>query len=85
MNRLRRNTVTIDRPFRLSNGTRNHPAGEYEITIAEETFGDLMLEAFRIVSTTIYLPETTGQIGLGEILEIDPLELEHLMQKQALD
>ena len=45
MNRLRRNTVTIDRPFRLSNGTRNHPAGEYEITIEEETFGDLMLEA----------------------------------------
>jgi hypothetical protein len=44
-----------------------------------------MFEAFRRVSTTIYLPVTTGQIGLGEILEIDPQELEHLLRKQALD
>ena len=84
MNRVRRKTVTIDRPFRLSNGSRNHPAGDYEIT-TEEPVGDVMFEAFRRVSTTIYLPVTTGQIGLGEILEIDPQELEHLLRKQALD
>jgi hypothetical protein len=85
MNRLIRKTVNIDRPFRLSNGTRNHPAGDYEITIEEEPLGDLMFEAFRRVSTTIYLPETTGQIGFGEMLDIDPRELERLLQKQALD
>jgi hypothetical protein len=85
MNRLRRKTVSIDRPFRLSNGTRTHPAGAYEITIEEEPLGDLMFEAFRRVSTTIYLPETTGQIGFGEMLDIDPRELERLLQKQALD
>ena len=85
MNRLRRKTVTIDRPFRLSNGSRNHPAGDYEITTEEEPVGDVMFEAFRRVSTTIYLPVTTGQIGLGEILEIDPQELKHLLRKQALD
>ena len=85
MNRLIRKTVNIDRPFRLSNGTRNHPAGDYEIAIEEEPLGDMMLQAYRRVSTTIYLPETSGQIGFGEILEIDPRELEHLLQKQALD
>ena len=85
MNRVRRKTVTIDRPFRLSNGSRNLPAGDYEITTEEEPVGDVMFEAFRRVSTTIYLPVTTGQIGLGEILEIDPQELEHLLRKQALD
>jgi hypothetical protein len=85
MNRLSRKTVSIDRPFRLSNGTRTHPAGNYEITIEEEPLGDTMFEAFRRISTTIYLPETTGQIGFGEILDIDPRELQHLLQKQALD
>jgi hypothetical protein len=45
----------------------------------------MMFEAFRRISTTIYLPETTGQIGFGEILDIDPRELEHLLQKQTLD
>jgi hypothetical protein len=85
MNCLIRKTVNIDRPFRLSNGTRNHPAGDYEITIEEEPLGDMMLQAYRRVSTTIYLPERSGQIGFGEILEIDPRELEHLLQKQALD
>jgi hypothetical protein len=85
MNRLSRKTVSIDRPFRLSNGTRTHPAGDYEITIEEEPLGDMMFEAFRRISTTIHLPETTGQIGFGEILNIDPRELEQLLQKQALD
>ena len=85
MNRLSRKTVSIARPFRLSNGTRNHPAGDYEITIEEEPLGDMTFEAFRRISTTIYLPETTGHIGVGEILDVDPRELEHLLQKQSLD
>jgi hypothetical protein len=85
MNRLSRKTVRIDRPFRLSNGTRTHPAGDYEITIEEEPLGDMMFEAFRRISTMIYLPQRSGQIGFGELLNIDPHELEHLLQKQALD
>jgi len=54
-------------------------------SIEEEPLGDMVVQAYRRVSTTIYLPETSGQIGFGEILEIDPRELEHLLQKQALD
>ena len=85
MNRFSRKTVSIDRPFRLSNGTRTHPAGDYEITIEEEPFVDAMFEAFRTISTTIYLPQTSGQAGSDELLNIDPSELEGLLRKQALD
>jgi hypothetical protein len=85
MDRLTRRIVSIDRPFRLSNGTRTYSAGNYEITTEEEQLGDVMFEVFRRVSTRIYLPPDRGRIGIGEILEIDPLELEQLVRKQVLD
>jgi hypothetical protein len=85
MNRLRRKTVSIDLPFRLSNGTRTHPAGKYEVTMEEKPLVGMRGGAFRRISTTIHLPETAGQIGWDETLDIDPRELQRLLQKQALD
>ena len=83
MNQSKESIVRIDRPFRLSNGTRTYPAGDYEITTEHEQLGDFTFEAFRRVSIRIYLPPVSGQIGIGEILEIDPLELENLTSKAS--
>ena len=66
MNRLRRKTVTIDRPFRLRNGTRNHPAGDYEITTEEEPFGDLMFEAFRRIRQQFICQKRQGRLASGK-------------------
>ena len=83
MNQSKESIVRIDRPFRLSNGTRTYSAGEYEITTEHQQLGDFTFEAFRRVSIRIYLPPVSGQIGIGEILEIDPLELENLTSKES--
>ena len=83
MNQSKESIVRIDRPFRLSNGTRTYSAGEYEITTEHQQLGDFTFEAFRRVSIRIYLPPVSGQIGIGEILEIDPLELENLTSKAS--
>jgi hypothetical protein len=54
MERVTRKIVRIERPFRL--GEENNPAGDYEVTTYEEPLGDLMYDAFRRISTKIYLP-----------------------------
>ena len=84
MNKFTKKIVHVDHPFRLSNGTRTYPAGDYEVTTEHEQLGDFTFEAFRRISTRIYLPPVSGRIGIGEILEIDPLELESLLQSKSL-
>jgi hypothetical protein len=59
------------------------PAGIYEITTTEETIGDFVYEAFRRVSTTIFLPPRARDHGMGQIIETDPTELELLTQPTA--
>jgi hypothetical protein len=81
MERLTRKIVRIDRPFRLAN--TSNPAGDYEVTIEEEQLGDLMFEVFRRISTKIYLPPSDGRIGIGNFVEIDPRQLEILMNPES--
>jgi hypothetical protein len=83
MERVTRKTIRIDRQFRLG-GTTN-PAGDYEVTTEEEQLGDLMFEAFRRISTKIYLPPSGGRIGIGDFVEIDPREVEILTKPKSDD
>jgi hypothetical protein len=53
MNKVTKRIVRIDHPFRLSNGTRAYPAGDYEVTTEHEQLGDFTFEAFRRISTRI--------------------------------
>ena len=68
---------------RLYNGTRTYPAGDYEVTTEHERLGDLHVRGVSKDFTRIYLPPVSGQIGISEILEIDPLELENLSSKAS--
>ena len=55
------------------------PAGIYEITTTEETIGDFVYEAFRRISTTIFLPPQARDHGMGQIIETDPVELDKVI------
>jgi len=74
-NRITRKTITFGVPFQLKGMERPAPAGDYEVKTEEEALGDFMFPIYHRVSSTIYLPRPPGQTGLGEIVEIDPVEL----------
>jgi hypothetical protein len=72
--------VTFPAPFQLQAMEEMRPAGVYEVTTEEQSIGDLMFEAFRRMSTTIYLPPRTGDYGMGQTIPVDTLELEALVK-----
>ena len=80
-NRVKRVKVSFAGPFQLAGMAKAFPPGDYEITTEEEPLGDVMYPAYRRISTQIYLPRPAGQIGLGEILDIDPDELDRELDR----
>jgi hypothetical protein len=76
--RVTRRLMTFTAPFQLKAMKQQRPAGDYEITTTEEAIGDFMFEAYRRMSTTIYLPPRSGDYGMGMVIETDPAELERV-------
>jgi hypothetical protein len=76
--RVARQFITILSPFKLKAMEQEWPPGVYEITTTEEALGDFMYEAFRRISTTIYLPPRSGDYGMGKVVETDPAEMENI-------
>jgi hypothetical protein len=81
--RTTRKFVTIPAPFKLKAMEHQGPAGVYEIITTEETLGNLMFEAYRRISTTIYIPPRSGDYGMGSFIETDIAELEKAMNAGA--
>jgi hypothetical protein len=79
--RTTRELVTIPLPFQLKGMEHERPAGVYEITTTEETIGDFMYEAYRRISTTIYLPPRSGDYGMGMFVETSPAELKSVVER----
>jgi hypothetical protein len=61
MNKVTKRIVRIDHPFRLSNGTRAYPAGDYEVTTEHEQLGDFTFEAFRRIFHTDIFAASFGE------------------------
>jgi hypothetical protein len=78
--RVIRQFVTFPTPFQLKGMVEQMPAGIYEVTTTEETIGDFMFEAYRRLSTTIYLPPRPGDYGMGKVIQTDPAELAQVTQ-----
>jgi hypothetical protein len=76
--RVTRRLVTIPAPFQLKAMEEERSAGEYEVTTTEEAIGDFVFEAYRRVSTTLYLPPRSGDYGIGIVIETDPAEIERI-------
>ena len=79
-----REFVTIPAPFQLKGMEDERPAGIYEITTTEEAIGDFMFEAYRRISTTIYLPSRSGDYGIGVFIETEPAELRRVSNPISL-
>lgn len=74
-NRIMRFIYSFPTPFKLTGMDEICAAGDYEITTEEEPIGDLIVPAYRRISTTIHIPPPIGRPGIGQIVEIDPQEL----------
>ena len=72
--------VTFPAPFQLQAMEEVRAAGTYEVTTEEQQIGDFMVDAFRHMSTTIYLPSLTGDYGPGQTIPVDPVELKELLR-----
>jgi hypothetical protein len=78
--RVTRQFVTFPSPFQLKGMEEVRPAGIYEITTEEETIGNFIYEAYRRISTTLYLPPQPGDYGVGKFVPTDPAEVAQAMK-----
>jgi hypothetical protein len=81
--RTSRRTVTFTRPFSLRGIDGIQPAGMYTVETDEELLENLSFPAYRRVATTIFLPLRPGDVISGQLVTIDPLELEAAEKRDA--
>ena len=81
--RTSRRTVTFTRPFSLRGIETEQPAGTYAVETDEELLEGLSFPAYRRVATTIFLPSRPGDLVSGQLVTLDPLELEAAEQRDA--
>lgn len=74
--RTSQRTIRFDSPFQLAGMDSPHPAGVYTLETDEELLQDLSFPAYRRTATRLFLPVVPGSTILGEVVSIDPLELE---------
>jgi hypothetical protein len=81
--RTSRRTVTFTRPFSLRGIDGIQRAGMYTVETDEELLENLSFPAYRRVATTIFLPLRPGDVVSGQLVTIDPLELEAAEKRDA--
>ena len=69
-------TVTFTRPFSLHGIDGVQPAGAYTVETDEELLEGLSFPAYRRVATTIFLPSRPGDVVSGQLVTVDPSQLE---------
>jgi hypothetical protein len=82
--RASRKTVTFRHPFSLTGMGAAQPAGTYTVETNEELLDGLSFPAWRRTATVILLRPQAGAAGIGEDLEIDPLELQAAQDSDAV-
>ena len=70
--------VIIPTSFRLAAMAKSRSPGFYQFTTEEETIGDV-----RHVSTTMYLPPLPGDAGAGEVVSLNPGEMDDMVKTGA--
>ena len=81
--RTSRRTVTFARPFSLRGVETEQPAGTYAVETDEQLLEGLSFPAYRRVATTIFLPSRPGDLVSGQLVTLDPLELESAEKRDA--
>lgn len=83
MTRTRTDTVTFQRPFRLSGLDGLLPPGTYSIEVDEERVEGVSFPVFRRVQTLFHIPATAERPGLTETAVIDPHDLAAALESDA--
>jgi hypothetical protein len=77
------NTVSFTRPFVLNGIDGVQPAGTYTVETDEELLQDLSFPAYRRIATVIFLPSRPGSAVSAQVVDIDPLELKAILERDA--
>jgi hypothetical protein len=83
--RTSRKTVTFKRPFTLSALSTTQPAGAYTVETDEVLLPTFTAAAYHRTATLMFLPAHPGSGGLAHMVEVDPLELESALAKDAAE
>lgn len=78
--RTTRRTVAFARPFLLSGMAEVQMPGTYTVEIDEELIEGLSFPAYRRIATVLLLPSQSGGATSGQVVTIDPLELEAALE-----
>ena len=81
--RTSRRTVTFTRPFSLRGIDGVQPAGAYTVETDEEPLEGLSFAAYRRIATTIFLPSRPGDVVSGQLVAVDPSQLEAAEERDA--
>lgn len=76
-------TLSFAHPFQLKDMDAPRPAGAYVVETDEERLQDLSFTAYRRVATRLLLPGDPRGSILGETIEVDPLELDAALARDA--
>ena len=79
--RTTRKAITFRWPFSMSAMDKVHPSGTYTVDTDEEVLDGPSFVACRRLATLLHLPSTSSRVGVTEIVDIDPLELEAALKR----
>jgi len=81
--RTSRRSVTFVQPFSLKGIEAEQPAGTYVVETDEELLEGLSFPVYRRIATMIFLPARPGDTVSGQLVTIDPLQLEAAEKRDA--
>jgi hypothetical protein len=81
--RTSRKTVTFTHPFQLNGMDEVQPAGTYMIETDEELIEGLSFLSYRRTGTFILLPSRSNGSASGQVITINPWELEAAQEMDA--
>lgn len=82
--RTSQRTIRLDTPFQLAGMDSVQPAGLYTLETDEELILGLSFPAYRRTATRLFLPVVPGSTILGEVVSIDPVELEAALGRDGM-
>lgn len=74
--RLRKSTVTFQRPFVIGGLLEEQPAGDYLVETEEERLEGLSFEAYRRVKVLVHLSQRASSPNVTESIWIEPADLD---------
>jgi hypothetical protein len=76
-------TLSFAHHFQLKDMDQARPAGAYVVETDEELLQELSFSAWRRVASRLLLPIGPGGPMLSEVIDIDPMELDAALERDA--